>query len=655
MPTLDPIDEYEATTRLSPAAQTHILIAEDDAISAMMLKKTLMRVGYKNLHLVSSGADAVAFLKQHQTDIYISDIGMPGEMDGIEAGRIIEKEHGVPIIFITGFSDSETIRRAKDVQPAAYLLKPYKTEEVTIAIEMALHKARIQRELQETEHRNRMLVAALESTQDAILIIDTLSNGPHVEYVNDAFCRLLSKQEEDCLGTPLSGLLGTQLARQWIRNIRGVIARQIPEEWECKLHTQEGENRLLRVSASLIHHEGNSVDNLVLVIRDITALRLAEERQRHSQKIEAIGRFTGGIAHDFNNLLAVINSYSDLIKLKMGEDSPFSHYIDNIRSAGQRGTDLVAQLMTFTRSQPASPRLINLCDLTESTFVMLRRLIRENIELRTEYAENVPLIKASPSQIEQILVNLCVNARDAIEREGSICISIKGVQEKDSSGATQRRACICVEDNGCGMAPDTMSKVFEPFFTTKDVGQGTGLGLSTVYGIVKQNGGTIEVESELGKGTCFTVYFPADDVKDTATSEPRDDMPSGEDFRGSGTILVLEDDETIAESITGILSLHGYTLHQSGDAEEALEKYLPQAKKVDMLVTDLLLPTRSGQEVAAAFHRQNPNIKILYITGYTDEPPPEGCDGETISLLHKPFRMSKLLQTCKTMMLRKLK
>lgn len=510
-----------------------ILVAEDDPNSSFILDKTLIRAGYKNVHLVNSGDLALEFIKTHPVDIYITDIGMPGHFDGIESAQIASTQYKIPIIFVTGFSDRATITRARELKPAAYLLKPFKQDDVSIAVEMALHKTEIQKTLEKTEQNNRLLATALASIQDAVAITDAQDDSLKVIHVNDAFTRLVECSTEQCIGKPIAELCHVfrepddnanlnpkesadyhsqeSTGQQTIKNPFLTPSFFVSEQVEQVLVRRNNETLVAQISISPIENRNQTVEHLVYVIRDITEIKQAEERQYQSQRIESLGRFTGGIAHDFNNILAVINAYSDLLKLKIGIDDPHIKYVENIRAAGQRGTDLVAQLMTFARSRPSLPTLIDLNELTQATFTMLRRLIPSPISIEINSEENLPKICASISQIEQVLINLCVNARDAIGDTGKICIRI----DTQPFPLTLEKQCrphasyvwLHVSDTGCGMSKKVANKIFEPFFTTKDIGKGTGLGLSTVYGIVKQYEGIIEVESELGKGTTFHIAF----------------------------------------------------------------------------------------------------------------------------------------------------
>lgn len=622
-----------------------ILIAEDDPNASLILQKTLQYAGYNNIHIVNSGKAAINYLQEHDADIFISDIAMPGDLDGIEAAKHVDQHYHLPIIFITGFSDNPTIQRAKDVKPAAYLLKPYRTDDVIIAIEIALHKAHLQEELRKTEQHNHLLATALQNTQDAIIITNTEPQKLNTKYVNQSFSKLYGYEQTEVLGKDVYPLIQEEDTNERDAHIAALLHSGEPQAWEQTLTKKDGSTFLGNITASPIRHEPDKgIEHLLFIIRDITEARTREQRQQHSQKIEAIGRFTGGIAHDFNNILAVINAYSDLLEMKMGQDHPHIKYIKNIRTAGQRGTDLVAQLMTFTRSQPTPPTLLDLPKTVESTYMMLRRIIREDIDLSFTSDEDIPPIKASPSQIEQILVNLCVNARDAILGTGSIGIHIN--THTDHKGKSF--VCMDVRDDGIGMDADTQEKIFEPFFTTKDVGQGTGLGLSTVYGIVKQYQGYIEVKSTANKGSTFHVCFPA--ALDTPLDHPTEatKTTSQSKFTGHEHVLVVEDDSNIADSISGILSMHGYTVDLAHDGNDALDQYLSKASEFDLLISDLVLPTQSGQKIAEAMLQKNPKCKVIFITGYDDSEPPKLSNGAS-TLLKKPFKMKTLLETCQNL------
>ncbi|HZE97564.1 MAG TPA: response regulator [Planctomycetota bacterium] len=373
-----------------------------------------------------------------------------------------------------------------------------------------------------------------------------------------------------------------------------------------------------------------------------------EEQLRQSQKMEAVGRLAGGVAHDFNNLLTVINGYSQLMLTQLTPDNPLHAQAEEILRAGERAASLTRQLLMFSRRQILSPATLNLNDLAKQTQNMLRRLIGEDIELRTALDPALGSVKADPGQIEQVIMNLAVNARDAMPNGGRITIETGNVV-LDEDYASQHpgtkagpHVMLAVSDTGTGMDEETQSHLFEPFFTTKEPGKGTGLGLSTVYGIAKQNGGSIWVYSELGKGSVFKIYFPRTDEA-AAVAPPKPEVASG--GRGTETILLVEDSESVRKLASAVLASRGYKVLTAEDGDAALRVLGAHSGPLDLLLTDVVLPRLSGPEIAFLVNRARPGTRVLFMSGYTDRGIVEnGILESGISFLQKPFGPDALVK-----------
>ncbi len=351
-------------------------------------------------------------------------------------------------------------------------------------------------------------------------------------------------------------------------------------------------------------------------------LRKTEEQLRHAQKMEAVGRLAGGVSHDFNNMLSVVLSYTGLILADLKSDDPLRADIEEIQKAGERAADLTRQLVTFSRQQVVLPKVIDLNQIITGMERMVARLLGADVEVTLLPAARLGKVKADPGQIEQIVMNLAVNARDAMPSGGKLTVQTNNT-ELDEHYANEHLGVtagpyvmLAVTDTGIGMDPETQAQIFEPFFTTKEKGKGTGLGLSIVFGIVKQSGGHIWVYSEPGKGTTFKVYLPRTDAKpEVSQSQP----PPAEGGRGSETILLVEDDEQVRAVARGILRRSGYTVLEAPGPGEALlvvEKY---GARINLLVTDVVLPRMNGPELVERVRTSRPDIKVLFMSGYTDE------------------------------------
>ncbi|MGA2300981.1 MAG: PAS domain S-box protein [Candidatus Acidiferrum sp.] len=390
----------------------------------------------------------------------------------------------------------------------------------------------------------------------------------------------------------------------------------------------------------------NSTYNEVFV-EDITERRVLERQLRMAAKMEAVGRLSGGIAHDFNNLLGVIIGYSQMLARKMERDNPLHEYIEEIEKAGQRATSLTRQLLAFSRQQILTPKVLNLNELVSDMVKMLPRLIGEDIAISTKLEPAIGNVKADQGQIEQVVMNLAVNARDAMPSGGRLTIGTADVvmdemYARQHPGAKPGKYVILsVADSGVGMNSETLLHIFEPFFTTKEVGKGTGLGLATVYGIMKQSGGYIWVDSELGKGSCFQIFLPR--VEETVTHVAEQTSPSP-NSQGSETILVAEDAEPLRKLARTFLEERGFQVLTASSGEEALKVAAEFSGKIHLLLTDVVMPGMNGRVLAEQLLPKRPGMKVLYMSGYTDSfIAGHGVLEEGTHLLHKPFTEEVLI------------
>ena len=392
---------------------------------------------------------------------------------------------------------------------------------------------------------------------------------------------------------------------------------------------------------------GSQIGQFIERKRVEEALGYSEEQLRQSQKLEAIGQLAGGVAHDFNNLLTAINGYSALALRRLGEDHPISAYLEEIKKAGERATNLTRQLLAFGRKQLLQPLALNLNDIVGDMIKLLKRLIGEDVQLVTKAGVNLKQIKADPGQLEQVLVNLVVNARDAMPRGGTVTIEtanivLDGTYASRHVGVTPGEyVMLAVSDTGVGMDHETQSHIFEPFFTTKEKGKGTGLGLSTVYGIVRQSGGNIWVYSEPGRGTTFKVYLPQ--VHDEITKV--DAIAEVIIKRGSETVLLVEDEDMVRNLARQILEETGYTVLAANGGEEALHLFKTHKGTIHLMITDVVMPKMSGKDVADKLKETHPETKVLFMSGYTDEAiVHHGIVDSHIAFIQKPFSEVALTQ-----------
>jgi nitrogen-specific signal transduction histidine kinase/CheY-like chemotaxis protein len=382
------------------------------------------------------------------------------------------------------------------------------------------------------------------------------------------------------------------------------------------------------------------------ILRDVSERQKLEERFRQSQKMEAVGRLAGGIAHDFNNLLTVITGFSDLLLGKPGSDATRREYAGEIRKAGERAALLTRQLLAFSRQQILLPEILDLNAVVGEVDSMLRRLIGEDIDLKTPLAPNLGRVKADPGQIQQILMNLAVNARDAMPQGGKLTIETANVELDSAYARTHAEVkpgsyvMLAVSDTGTGMVAEIQARIFEPFFTTKEKGKGTGLGLATVYGIVKQSGGNIWVYSEPGRGTSFKIYLPQVGEATAAAAPP---IPSEARTGASETILLVEDDRGVRALARRVLELHGFRVLEADRGEDALQISERHEGPIHLLLTDVIMPGMSGRALADRLGTGHPETRVLFMSGYTDEAiVHHGVLESGIAFLQKPFTPDSL-------------
>jgi PAS domain S-box-containing protein len=497
-----------------------------------------------------------------------------------------------------------------------------------------------------TQRRQRMTLEALHATEQQYHslfernmagVFRSTPDGKLLD-CNPAFANMCGYSRDELLRTPMRELYfgGDEERRKWIDTLRSG-GKSVPRE-VC-FRRKDGSPLWVVLNANFEKppHGAESVEGTLV---DITERRTLEAQLRQATKMEAIGRLAGGIAHDFNNLLTVIGGYSAMLIEGTDPSDRANQQAEQIKAAAERAAALTLQLLAFSRQQMLQPRPLNLNDTVRNMHKMLRRLIAEDIEVSTVLAHDLGTVEADPGQMDQVLMNLVVNARDAIPNGGKLTIQTENVElderyvKRHEYVKSGRYVLLAVSDTGTGIAPETQARIFEPFFTTKELGKGTGLGLSTVYGIVKQSGGSIEVYSELNHGTTFKIYLPRADAAAQQVVPP---VRHAGRLRGSERILLVEDDELVRELATNILNSFGYTV-RAVEKQAEVEAILQDIVKPDLLLTDVVMPMMSGPELVKLVAERWPNIRVLYMSGYTaNAVVHQGVLERSASFIAKPF------------------
>ncbi len=422
---------------------------------------------------------------------------------------------------------------------------------------------------------------------------------------------------------------------------------------EYRIRHKNGEWRVLESTASAVKNSNGVVEKLIIVNRDITERRHLEQQLLLSQRLEAVGKLSGGIAHDFNNILGVIIGYSEALQQMMAADDPMREAVDEIEKAGRRAAALTQQLLAFSRKQVLEPKVLDLNSIVADVEKMLRRLIGADVELNILPASELGRVKADRGQIEQVILNLAVNARDAMPRGGKLTIETMNA-DLDENDARRLRYVIPghyvmlqVSDTGTGMSAEVQAHIFEPFFTTKEQGKGTGLGLATVYGVIKQSGGYIWLESEVGKGSRFQVYLPRAEGAEPEAARSKESTQT----HGPATILVAEDEPSLRKLTCNTLKQSGYKILEAEDGAKAIEIARNFPDDIHLLLTDVVMPGMSGHELAEKLSRERPKMKVLYTSGYTDGAvATHGVLDSGIVILRKPFSRAQLEQNVAEML-----
>ena len=472
-------------------------------------------------------------------------------------------------------------------------------------------------EIRQGEAERRMQMAALEAAANGILITD---HDGVITWVNPAFTTLTGFSSDEAVGQNPRIVSSGRHSKVFYKLMWDTI--QDGQVWHGELinHRKDGSEYTEEMTITPVRANGNKITHFIAIKQDISERRSLEDQFRQAQKMEGLGRLASGVAHDFNNMLTIINGYTELVRLMVENDEVLVGYIDEILQAGRRASSLTTQLLAFSRKQVIQPMLMNLNEMVEDSTKMLRRLIGEDVELITTLQPDLNVIMADEGQINQVLMNLTVNARDAMPKGGELLIETADMTVDAVSAHRHIDAepgeyvTLSVQDAGIGMDETTRSQIFDPFFTTKNMGEGTGLGLSTVYGIVRQANGFITVDSTVGEGSTFTVYWPI--VKDNKLVEQEQDkqkkIPSG-----SETILLVEDDEGVRLMATRILSSHGYTVIDAAGGPEALQITNRYQDSIHLLLTDVIMPKMNGRDLADHLASRYPTMRILYMSGYT--------------------------------------
>lgn len=505
----------------------------------------------------------------------------------------------------------------------------------------------------------RELKLAQFSLERASIGILRINKDAQILSVNDRFCKNGGYTREELCTMNILDINPTFSPEGWKQHVKNFIGVSVPKSFETMHRRNDGTVFPVEVTVNYLDFQG--AESFIVFVRNLTEQKEAEaEREKlqsqlhQAQKMEAVGQLAGGVAHDFNNILQAIIGYASLMKLKVKEDTHLSFYVDQILSSAVRSANLTRQLLVFSRKQLIEMKAVDINDLIVDVDKLLRRLIGEDIELRTRMTDHALRVMADKGQIEQVLLNLATNARDAMPNGGLLTIETEECNVDENQVAEGlfenpgRYARITVSDTGIGIAEEIKKKIFEPFYTTKEVGKGTGLGLAIVYGIIKQHGGEVRVDSEPGKGTTFGIYLPLGQME---RSDDDDEGELSSPEGGTETILLVEDDEEVRAVVKLALEDAGYRVIEAVDGDDAVKKFAENKETIQLLLTDVIMPKKSGKQVHEEIKALHPAIKTLFISGYTsDIIQQKAILEEGWNFIAKPVTPQKLLKKIRTVL-----
>ncbi len=617
-----------------------VLMVEDSEDDALLVLRELRAAGYDLTHeRVDTAAALEAALDRHPWDLVIGDYSMPHFSGTAALAMLRRRGLDVPYICVSGTITEELAVAAMKAGAHDYVTKG-QLKRLLPAIERELREAQGRATLRATEASFATLVEYAP--------VGIYRSSPEGRFlsVNAAVVRMLGYETgAQVLNLDMARDVYADAAERQRLVERDTYSDRQYDNVEATWKRRDGRLLTVQLSVRAVRNAAGRVDYYETFVRDVTDQRRLQQQVLQSQKMEAVGRLAGGVAHDFNNLLTVITSYSDLLLEDLAPGDAKRDDLEQVRKAADGAAALTRQLLAFSRQQVVEPRVVSLNTVVEGLQKILRRVIGEDIEVTITLAPDLGSVRADVGQLEQVLMNLVVNARDAMPTVGRLTVETANVEHdpeyaRDREAAAVRRfAMLAVTDTGCGMDEATKARIFEPFFTTKETGKGTGLGLATVYGIVKQAGGFIWVYSEPGQGTSFKVYLPAVD----ATAERTTAAATTPAPRGTETVLLVEDAAAVRAVTKQVLERQGYTVLEAPDGEAALRLAQRHRGVVHLLLTDVVMPRLNGRELAERLVRLRPDVKVLYASGYTDDSVVRhGILESGTAYLQKPFSPESL-------------
>jgi len=636
-----------------------ILIVDDERIIARELEERLTSFDYEVLGIASTGAEAIRLAEEKEPQLVLMDIVLKGEMDGIEAATKIRQKMDIPVIFLSAYTDKETLARAKISEPYGYIVKPFSGRDLQANIEMALFKHHVEAKLRQIE---KWFSASMMGVGDGVCA--TTNSNDTITYLNPIAEIMLGISLKDAVGKKIENVLRFVDQNSMTLDktpIDRIFEEGIVTDMSEELYISNAHDDVIPIAytGACLRDADDNPSGVVIWLKDISdqkytqkLLKKSEQTLLQTQRIETIGVLAGAVAHDFNNEISIVLGCADSAMEHGDLDETTTQLIEEIRSSSLRSAALTRKLLIFGQKHLVDITVFDINELITSLHTMLIRLIGEEYRLTAELNSTLNLVSMDRVQLEQLIVNLVVNARDALSEGGTICIRTNDVKHDDTFFRTVPDADpdeylqLEVFDNGCGMTEEVKSHLFEPFYTTKGLGKGTGLGLSTVYGIVKDSGGYLNVISEVDQGALFQIYLKATKEGLPATA----DLDTDEVVFGKETILVVEDNDALRNMTVEFLKIGGYDVLEASSGIEAIDIF-NENSGIKLVITDVVMPGISGKDLIKKLQDIRMDLKVLFVSGYTaDEVIQRGVIEHEIEFLQKPYTMHVLVQKIRKML-----
>jgi len=628
-----------------------VLIIEDDRLEAEQLSLNLRQAGYFIAGVVSSVEQTMPCVESQNVDLIVADIVMPGEIDGIDIVKLVRQNYDIPFIFLTAHVSDELLLRAEQTRPFAYILKPYRLHELLFTVKMALTRAEYEKQqlenVKEAQNKLHQAQAIIQHTNEGIMLTDT---NDIILSVNPAFTQITGFKESEAIGHKTSFLKSGKHDQSFYSEMWKTLLKD--GHWQGEIWNKNKNGKIYPewLTINAIGGIGDVTSSYVGVFSDISSIKNSEQERvrlqkelNQTHKMEALGRLSGGIAHDFNNVLGIIMGYIDLAIKRYDSTSSdkIVNYLQTAMTASTRAKSLIEQMLIFSHKGISNDQSLQLTPLIQEILEMLRPITPSSIIIDFNSQDALPNVLIATEKLQQLMMNLCINARDAMKGKGNLSIDLRhnlnvnvdcSCCHKSISG---NWLILSVSDTGSGMDSTTLEHLFDPFYTTKKVGDGLGMGMSVLHGIMRQYGGHILVESEIGAGSTIRLLFePMEYASDADAAKHIAETPA---LINNRHILVVDDEPMLTEYISDLLETRGYRTTGKASSEEALATFTASPEKYNLLVTDQSMPNLTGLQLITQVRKIRPDLPVILCSGFSEDVNSQIAEEIGIPYLGKPI------------------